>query len=43
VRPAITQLLGTKKFVAEFKTYSTYASVFAGGLAKMPSFGIVPT
>jgi hypothetical protein len=42
VRPAITQLLGIKKFVAEFNTYSTYASVLAGGLAPMPSLGIVP-
>jgi hypothetical protein len=43
VPPAPTQLWGTKQFVAEFKTYSTHASVFAGGLAPMPSFGIVPT
>jgi len=43
MRQAITQLMGTKKFVAEFKIYSTYASVFAGGLAPMPPFGIVPT
>jgi hypothetical protein len=43
VAPAATQLLGTKQFVAEFKTYSTYASVSAEGLAPMPPLGIVPT
>jgi hypothetical protein len=43
VAPAATQLLGTKQFVAEFKTYSTYASVFAEGRAPMPPLGIVPT
>jgi hypothetical protein len=43
VAPVATQLLGTKQFVAEFKTYSTYASAFAEGLAPMPSLGIVPT
>jgi hypothetical protein len=35
--------ISTEKFVAEFKIYSTHASVSAGGLATMPLLGIVPT
>jgi hypothetical protein len=43
VAPAATQLLGTKQFVAEFKTIRRMRQFFAEGRAPMPPLGIVPT